>query len=254
MSYILDALRKSEQQRQATQPDSVTDRILISQPQSKSRSTKWLASLLIGNLLVITCLVWFFTHRGTHETPQKISVQPENQQLPKPLEPQSASQTEQPTIAPSPVQIIAKPMSSDSPSIAQLIENTKTPETLKPVKKVPDKKPAPLAKETTVPPQVATRKPAPPPDEKLVAKPQAKTVSKTTEDLNDLSYEIRNNLPSLNINVFSYADNIEDRFVIIDMVKYKTGQLIKGIAKLKEIRPDCIIVESGNHTFRVERP
>ena len=254
MSYILDALRKSEQQRQATQPDSVADRILVSQPQSKSRSTKWLATLLIGNLLIITYLLWFFTHRGTQETPQKIIVQPENQQLPKPLEPQPASQVEQPTVTPGPVQIIAKPTPSDSPTIAQLIENTKTPETPKPVKKVPDKKLTPPVKETTVLTQVATRKPAPTPDERLVAKPQAQTVSRTTEDLNDLSYEVRNNLPSLNINVFSYADNVEDRFVIIDMVKYKTGQLIKGIAKLKEIRPDCIIVESGNHTFRVERP
>jgi general secretion pathway protein B len=72
--------------------------------------------------------------------------------------------------------------------------------------------------------------------------------------LNELPYEIRNTLPNLTINVFSYAQQPEERFVIIDMVKIRTGQLIKGLVKLKEIRPDGIVLQYGNNTFKVERP
>jgi type II secretory pathway component PulC len=38
------------------------------------------------------------------------------------------------------------------------------------------------------------------------------------------------------------------------MVKYKTGQLVKGQVKLKEIRSDSIVLEYDGKPFKVERP
>jgi len=60
MSFILNALRKSEQERQASQAENVTDKILLPQPpQNSGKTTKLLVILLIANVLVIAGSVWF---------------------------------------------------------------------------------------------------------------------------------------------------------------------------------------------------
>ncbi|MGZ8902932.1 MAG: hypothetical protein ACXW0H_05205, partial [Methylobacter sp.] len=59
MSFILNALRKSEQERQARQAEDVTDKILLPQPpQTGSKTTKLLVFLLIANVVVIAGIVW----------------------------------------------------------------------------------------------------------------------------------------------------------------------------------------------------
>lgn len=234
MSYILDALRKSEQQRQATQPDTVTERILVSQAQAKQKPTKWIGALVIGNLLVIAYFAWFFTQkvqtRPQHQ--EKAANHPDKRLLPPTVTPQNTVIQK--------AQSPAKQRGPKLPSIAQLLEEKKETKKMadaqRPNKQAPEKKPIVVDKESST---------------RTIA---AVPITKNTPDLNELPYEIRNTLPNLTINVFSYAQQPEDRFVIIDMVKYRTGQLIKGSVKLKEIRADSIVLQYGNNTFRVERP
>ncbi|CAG7857217.1 hypothetical protein MCAMS1_01965 [biofilm metagenome] len=262
MSYILDALRKSEQQRQATQPDNVTDRILVSQPQPKSNRVKWFTVLVTGNLLAIASVAWYFTHKTAPENQPKQIVNAEKQVLP--TRANQHPDTQKPQTQPKKTQAtepaLSKPQQTGvpTPSIAQLIENQKTAESPKPVKKILDKKPQAAKKEVVTKATAASRNvPVPINDEPdVVVRPQpTRPKANGTPDLNELPYEVRNNLPNLNVNVFSYAQQPEDRFVIIDMVKYKTGQLVKGQVKLKEIRPDTIIMENTDgSTFKVERP
>ena len=55
MSFILNALRKSEQERQTLHAETVTDRIVINQLQpNKSKSFKFYAALIIGNVLLVS--------------------------------------------------------------------------------------------------------------------------------------------------------------------------------------------------------
>jgi general secretion pathway protein B len=255
MSYILDALRKSEQQRQAVEPETVTDRLLVNQPQTKEKSKTWIIALLIGNLLVITCLAWFFTKKTSIEPRQGNIASLKKQVLPIPVTPEHKV-IQKPTQS-SPKQL---EIETNLPSIAELVDGKKIPDvqTLQGTKPDPnkteqEKKPLQAKNEQVRPvrsnqqvrvdpSQITTEKPATPPLKNAIA------------DINDLPYETRNTLPNLTINVFSYAQLPEDRFVIIDMVKYRTGQLIKGSVKLKEIRPDSIVVQYGNETFKVERP
>jgi len=58
----------------------------------------------------------------------------------------------------------------------------------------------------------------------------------------------------LSINVFVYSEHPEDCFVMIDMVKYKSGQQIKDAMLLKEIRPDSLVIVYQNREFQIERP
>ena len=254
MSYILDALRKSEQQRQATQPDNVTDRILVNPPQPKQKPTKWIIALVISNLLVISYFVWFFTQKNALEPQLKTAANPDKELLPSTSANPQLSQAFTPNIQ-KPKQPLARQAGATSPppSIAQLIEARKAAEIGHPVKLTPEKKPLSVKKE--LPKPIATAPTiGPEPSNAPPEQPATVPTKKGILALDDLPYEVRNTLPNLNINVFSYANQPEDRFVIIDMVKYKTGQHIKGSVRLKEIRPDGIILQYNGDTFRIERP
>jgi len=66
MSFILNALRKSEQERQALQSETVNDRIFLPQPQQKrSKTAKFIAFLVVSNVLIIACIVWFVLNNST---------------------------------------------------------------------------------------------------------------------------------------------------------------------------------------------
>ena len=142
MSYILDALRKSEQQRQAIQPDTVTDRILVNPPQPKQKSLKWMAVLVIGNLLVVAFLFWFFLHKSPDN--KQLSVKPketaEQQLLPlatekRPVPPVEATQNK-PVVDPANQLQPADQVGLQSSSIADMIATKKMAEVEKPAKPI----------------------------------------------------------------------------------------------------------------------
>ncbi len=84
--------------------------------------------------------------------------------------------------------------------------------------------------------------------------PETIPVKKDIPLLSDLPFEFRQTVPKFTINVFVYSQHPEERFVMIDMVKYKPGQQIKDAMVLKEIRPDSLVVVYQNRTFKIERP
>jgi general secretion pathway protein B len=248
MSYILDALRKSEQERQATEPNSVTDRILVSQPQPIKKPAKWIAAIIISNLLVIASFAWFFTQKAPTEPQQTVTDSQQKPLLPPPVTTQDAINLH--STQPPSKEVESK---SPSPSIAQLIEAKKMAAVQQPHTQIPEKKPLAIKKEPLTR-KTAVKSPDAEMLETITEKPATLPSRKGILTLDELPYEIRNTLPNLTINVFSYAHQPEDRFVIIDMVKYRTGQLIKGSVKLKEILPNGIVLQYGNNTFRIERP
>jgi general secretion pathway protein B len=263
MSYILDALRKAEQQRQATEPDTVSERLLVNAPQSRQKSKKWIIALIFSNLVVIAYFAWFFSQKKPMQQ-QSISKVLDNKEK-QPLQTEKAKS--QVTDGASLQNEIAKKSNDSlalqldqqhaSPSIAQLYEEKKEAlkkaEAQKSNQDIPAKKSVTVKKETSTAKQ-KLKETLSGSSQALSEKPEKLPTRKSMPELNDLSFDIRNNLPNLTINVFSYAHQLEDRFVIIDMVKYKTGQLIKGSVRLKEIRPDSILLEYGGETFRIERP
>jgi general secretion pathway protein B len=249
MSYILDALRKSEQQRQATQPGTVTERILVNQAQAKQKPTKWIVVLITGNLLLIAYVAWFFTQKapaGTQSQEKAANHSAKRFLPPVPTPQEKLIQKAKPSTAGQ-----ERPK---LPSIAQLLEEKeeakKMADVQRPNKQPPEKKPVAVNTGSSAP-SAAVR---PENHNMTMEKPAALSVTEGIPDLNALPYELRNTLPNLTINVFGYAQQPEDRFVIIDMAKYRTGQLIKGSVKLKEIRADSIVLQYGSNTFRVERP
>lgn len=254
MSYILNALRKSEQERLAQQPDAVTDRILAGQPPPRNKTSKLMVLLIATNLIVVVCFFWFIRKDPGTPLPAailKTSV-PEQTQLKPAIAPQVK-------MVPAPEPLIKK-SGPTSPSIAELAASRKTQVQQLPekTKSFVEKEPAKAQlKSAQVNPEREPKTIEATQDEPAVMvekKGEAAAENKTIPFLFELPAEFRHTVPALNINVFVYSEQPAQRFVMIDMVKYTVGDRIKESILLKEIRSDSFVVEYNNRTFRIKRP
>ena len=260
MSYILNALRKSERERQAIEPDTVTRRIAIHHSQPDKSSTKLIAALIVINLSILVYFLGFS---------QKTA--PVDKQIEQPVVKPELSHAE--TAAPS-AKIRPRADIENRPAVSTLVNKTPIAKTapIKPVKPViAPPKPAEIVAAKTVKPEVAAPKKDinPSVEATAVIKPVMQpnkaaqdNLEKTAPSLpkNDVPYledlprEVSRSVPTLAINVFSYSSMPAERFVMIDMVKYVPGQRIKDQLELKEIREDSIVVSYDNRTFKIRRP
>jgi general secretion pathway protein B len=250
MSFILNALRKSEQERQIVQSETVTDKILLHQtPQNRNKTGKFYSFLVTGNVLLIAFLVWFVQNNSIPTPTSDLTAQPALKSL-------SAQETKDNSNLMSKLTQPEKPTQkteAKTTSIAEWIE------TQKPEKTVIIKKPT---IDVTKQPSITNKTvlPTPAPTEITttanIEPSPTKTifVKKGPSFLSDLPYEFRQTVPKLTINVFVYSAYPEDCFVMIDMVKYKSGQQIKDAMLLKEIRPDSLVIVYQNREFQIERP
>jgi general secretion pathway protein B len=254
MSFILNALRKSEQERQVFQPETVTDRILLHQPQqNRGKTAKFFAFLIIGNVLIIACIVWFVRNNSTpaaDTTAQTIS---------KPMPAQETGVKSEAIAKLTQPGKPAQKAESKTTSLAEWVETQKpepAPLSVKPV--IPKKMAADTIKLPSIinksvlpakitPTITAAIKVEPNPPERM-------PVKKDIPFLSDLPFEFRQTVPKFTTNVFVYSKHPEESFVMIDMIKYKPGQEIKDVMVLKEIRPDSLVVVYQNRTFQIERP
>ena len=253
MSYILNALRKSEQERLAQQPDTVTGRILVNQPQPQHKRSNLITMLIISNLIVVSCFFWFVRKEPGSPLPvdiQKASA-PEKFQVKPAIVPPIK-------MVPAPKPLIKKYQPA-SPSIAELAASGKVPASQPPATKpVVEKHPAPAQlKPDQIDLEMAPKSIAATQVEavKIVEK-KSETVAenKAIPFLFELPPEFRHTVPELKINVFVYSEQPAERFVMIDMMKYTVGQHIKESIELKEIRSDSLVVEYNDRTFRIKRP
>ena len=245
MSFILNALRKSEQERQMLHAETVTDRIVINQLQpNKSKSVKFYAALIIGNVLLI-----FGVFVGLRYGPFTfLNTVPQA----------TSSISLPPKVLLTPTITSEKPIQAETPekaSIAEWVNNQKSvikdlttepaikkETTLEPVKSVDH------LKKTTIP---AENHPA-----IIKENKQDTLIAESTKIpfLSDLPVEFRRTVPELNINVFVYSEHGEESFVMIDMVKYKSGQQLKNGMTLKAILNDSLLIAYQNREFQIERP
>ncbi len=230
MSFILNALRKSEQERQTLHAETVTDRIVINQLQpNKSKSFKFYAALIIGNVLLVSGIfalqrydsLFFF-----NKEQQATSIIP--------LTPKKAS--------------IADWINHQEPVVEALAAqpNIKKITALKPIEmidqhnriKVPTENNLAIVKANNRDSNSYTGMP----------------VQTKIPFLSDLPVEFRRTVPVININVFVYSEHGEESFVMIDMVKYKSGQQLKNGMMLKAILNDSLLMSYQNQEFQIERP
>lgn len=280
MSYILNALRKSERERQAAESDNIAERIVI-HPQSQHRS---FTGLVVGLIAVNLGILIYFLGFAEKSSPTVVKTM----EAAKPAEP-SATQTTIPISSANQAVVLQNTANITMPKAAipprQVVGDKKAridTTAKRAVEKAAESKTTvsldvPKAKKTE--PVVSVATPATIQQKVRLEPAAAKAVQQTEPDneqalpsaesvtntplavensdvpfLDELPYEFQLSLPPMHINVFSYSEVPSERFVMIDMVKYVPGQRIKDQLEFKKILSNAIVVVYKGRTFKIRRP
>ena len=244
MSFILDALKKSETDRQR---QNRLESAYIPDSNQKPGNSRWLTVavvLLAVNVLVLTIVLL----RPANEQP----AQPVEQQIP----PSSAQPAES---APTPVE--------QEPSFREMVSEAKRVQQTAP-------QPAQSAPQTVQQPPVTTSEPvastqqpaqtyeAPAetfeaPAETFQPPPPATagTASEAAiyKTFNEARAEGLIDIPDLRIDIHVYADSPTDRFVFINMNRYKERSTLSEGPVVTEIVPEGVVMEYGGTRFLLPR-
>lgn len=241
MSFILNALRKSEQQRVSSPIAALEDKIQLKQGATKKNKSGWLIVLVMINLLL---LAFLFTRQEEKDRNEKPGSVAKKIRTPLQIKQQNPVQAQ-----------VSNPEATVQFTIAQQIKNHRQKQ------KQERKRQASLKTSPITPPtkaQQATQ--ITPPKTVIEQAAKAKTpvpvVSNKENNppyLSEMPYEFQLSVPNININVFVYTEYPESRFIMVDMQKYQQGQQIDKDMKLHEIRSNSIVVEYKDKIFQIQR-
>lgn len=222
MSYILEALKKLERDRQK---ERMPDLLILhgDTGPSKRRRLLWpfiVAGLVLLNALFVFWLLWFdprmnIAHQPTHQTrvvTEKATPSPQT-----PLD----ERIEQPVTAPK----------------KDLPEQAPTQMKIKPVQ---------------APPKATTVQSLPPVQSEIEAIP--KIVKQTPPNgkilgIRELPESLKASLPEIKMTVHSYTEEKRSRFVVINNNMFREGQSIRDDLKVDQITQSGVILSHRGHRF-----
>jgi len=269
MSLILEALRKSEAERQIGRaPGLLTPMPLAGTEPSRRRW--WLVGLLITLVAGAIALAWWLGRNGQSEASQTVSTAAAGAAAPAsnlapadpatPSEAQTAPATASPAAAPPP---LTRPLPAagpaDFPSDPDFESTERESLPLPaPVSAPPSVPSAPFtaapvtaAATTTVPTPVAPSEPELPPVPPMATAPP--DVPATTQ-LSALSEAERAGLPPLRLSMHVFNAEPSRRFVMIDGKRHAEGEPLAAEVKLVEIRREGAVVDIRGRLVLIERP
>ncbi len=215
MSFILDALRKSETERQQdTGPGIAATRYGA----AKKKPNRWIpivAIFLAANALLLLALLW------RNDKPPQIKAAVDEVEIPAV------------PVSPPPMPRAARP----GPEVRPLAGE------------------AAAATQNTAP--KAARSPTP---KSTSAEPVRDSASggevadtQTAKTLQELLVMGEVELPPLRIDIHVYSDDPPNRFVFINMTKYREGDRLNEGPLLKEVDPTGVLLSHEGKTFRLDR-
>ncbi len=277
MSYILNALRKSEQERQQNRERNLAAQLRHDNGANRRGHGRWLIPLLVLNAALLGYVV---IGRYNQDPPE-----PAPESAKQRIDPVRESKRVEtlPTLAlPTETEIVAAAAApvSEPATIAGMVKNNKN-QSLEAGSEIVEKRTAakaksdretalapgdrehPMARKQTLDNGETTAKQSARSPELAVApadvndkgKPDQEVLNK--EDglpwLDELPASFRRNVPQLEINVYVYSDSEENRFIMVSMRKHRIGQEIASGMLLRDIQPDGIVVEYRGKRFKIRR-
>lgn len=218
MSYILEALKKSEQERQIGHVPDISMVQETPHPVA-SRWPRWLLAAFVVNALILVAIAW---RPWEMRTAQQVT-------------PTVASASTSPAVSAETQPIVANAGVSESVSapVAAEQDAAAIAELPAPVTQMPPPAPAPIYKPKPV--SIETEPVLPPRWE-------------------DLPSEERNRLPAPRIDVHVFAREPARRFVLINLRKYLEGDTVDEGATIESILTDGIVLSYKGQRYRVDRP
>ncbi len=279
MSYILEALKKLERNRQQAEERPTLTLTDATVPETRPRA-HWLTLVAVGLILNALVLVWWIVFRGPYRPPRSA-----------PMLPQRALVKSVPTAVLPPVTSLAQ----DADRRKKASERTPTPAgskgpedrktSISPPEKLPvsapvktaipaEKRPSfpatpksPVDPHSPGPPQarVPATEPAktpPPPDKKASTSDQAKVPPQKASkmavlqsdrvfNLNDLPADVRSALPPLKISAHVYSPDPQSRLVQVNEQLLQEGQVSTEGMRVEEIFPKGIVFRFQGYRFRM---
>lgn len=257
MSFILDALKKSEKKRETAEVPNLHT-VHGEGPSPKKRRPLWPYLLIAVLLLNAGVLIWYVFFR---DEPQVAAVM---------TEPAAESATVVPAIpappvVPAPEPVAAPPQPAPEPVPAQA-PATVVREVAPPPAPVPFPRPEPapapvreaeVAQVIVPPPPPVESRPEPPvvaPVPEPVSPPQPIEVGPPPVlELEDLPGDVRGRVPEMTISVYAYSATPASRLVRINNRILREGGYLDVGLRLEEIAPKELIFTFEGFRFRVPK-
>ncbi len=258
---ILDALSRAEQERRS-ENGVVLDpsRYVGSSSIKEERLKKWILMALLVNIVLVAIILASYLRKDKE-------IANTSQLAPSVVQPDQASAP--PIAEPTPQPVITntlleqKPESLDDKPAA--LPPTQEPMlSLQEEARVNKNASAPVVKKKKVqsavkknPPVRYATQPLSSPGNKSVPKEALPPVQNSVQDYSapgNLSAADRSALSKYEINVHVYDNNVQNRFVLINMTKYKEGDRLSGGGPLiAAITPEGVILDTGSGKTLLER-
>lgn len=241
MSYILEALKKADQERvvgKVPDLDSVHEQV-----RPVRRNTRWpwiLAALLVINGMLVTAYLLY--NRDAGDEPEPAAPAPVVKSAPP-----AAATAEPPRPAPP-----ARPAIPPRPAVTTRPPAPRTqarPYVPPPARQAPAEKPAAVVTpkvagtvtraEEPLDAAPASAAPAPAPAAQPTRTPTAEPATGLPY-WNDLSLEFRSGFKAPRIDVHVYDTNPELRFILVNLTKYREGDRLPSGAQLEKITPEGV--------------
>jgi|APCry1669192269_1035402.scaffolds.fasta_scaffold13857_2 general secretion pathway protein B len=247
MSIILDALKKSERERQAGQVPGMSE-VVTETVIARPRWIPWLVAILA--LLNVSGIgYWLYRDHSS-----KAPIPPPMTAVPGEI---GAPQKEGATPIPP----------ATAPQVQAPLADMRPP--VEPVQVIPpsepvQQRPAIAMPEHLMPPANPART-APEEEDPVDAELEAEGVARSDETiprsaagsglpmLHDMPESFRSRIPSFRITMFAYSENPQERFVIVNMKKLIPGDVLPGGVLLIEIRAENLVGELDGQKFLIPR-
>jgi general secretion pathway protein B len=227
MSFILDALKKSESDRQQKTAPDISDVPMASRPGGAPR-----ALLAVTGLLSITVVILLVVLLKPAVQPATAPAAAENPTVPASTEPD-------PVPAPSTVNS-PPPRRDESPADPPQLAQAET-----------------QAVATTPPPVTAAptvvAEPVVEPATRIEPEPAPAVETESYLTFNDLRATGKINLPDMHIDLHVYSDVPAERFVFINMNQYRENATLSEGPRLQQITSDGVLLEYVGTTFLLPR-
>jgi len=257
MSYILDALKKAEKERQrAVLPDMLTVQDIVAEKPAKH--LHWVYLLAATLLLNAGALVWWL---GFSQTDKPNVLQMSRADNISPLSVNETAQTVPDRVTPGrPAQAITPELRPADRKKAPVIENSEPETPVKnqhPPKVLQEVQATPVSASNTIKPP----EPAPVKSEqsagpgRIPAEPSGGLSEMPDENklykLHELPSAIRRDLPAFSVSALLYSSDPDSRMVRINDQMMHEGQDLAAGIKLEEIARDGIILRYQKYRFYV---
>jgi general secretion pathway protein B len=249
MSYILEALRKAERERNLGQVPTL-EGLPPEMRASRRRMWPWMLGIaLLANAAAVALFV-FFPRKA--ETPAAATPAPATASVEEIAPaPNVEVRAPFPDIPPEPQVVDIPPQQVEVPPVAE-------------ARQAPEPVPEPRAAET--PPAVKDiarpAEPEVPPPADVAPEPPAQepesvasaSSSSGVKELRDMPSAFRHDLPPMKLDAHFYSEDASRRFVMINLHKYREGERLSEGPQVDSIEADGVILSYQGQRFLLPLP